>query len=468
MTASASHLVLLPTYNTGPRLCAVVTEVLRTWQPVLVVVDGSTDGSERPMLELAKVEPGLTVLVLPHNSGKGAAVLAGAEAAQARGFTHALVMDADGQHPARSIAEFMDASMGQPDALVFGRPIFPANMPAERRHGRKLSIGLVHFELLGSRIADPLFGFRVYPLARLLAVLGSRHGGRRYDFDTEAAVRLGWAGVPLCNLAAPVRYFSRAEGGVSHFSYLRDNARLVWMHTRLITELLLWRWPAVLGHRRRTRAAGVALALLFVVGVIGRAAETDPLVNPEHRLPPAAPAWGDLIDAFAHHPDIVADFTERRHFSFKKEPVELKGEVRVSATHGLSLHYTAPEVRTVILDAQGVLMRAAAEEQAPPADPHAAAANAALLHILRFDFEALQKDFELYGQRDGEAWTLALVPRTEAQRRTIGRITVSGEAAAVRRIELRRSAKQFIEIIIGPPNAPATAFTVDELKRFFR
>jgi RecB family exonuclease len=91
-----------------------------------------------------------------------------------------------------------------------------------------------------------------------------------------------------------------------------------------------------------------------------------------------------------------------------------------------------------------------------------------LLHILRFDFEALQKDFELYGQRDGEAWTLALVPRTEAQRRTIGRITVSGEAAAVRRIELRRSAKQFIEIIIGPPSASAAAFTVDELKRFFR
>ena len=134
MTASASHLVLLPTYNTGPRLGAVVTEVLRCWQPVLVVVDGSTDGSERPVLELAKVEPGLTVLVLPHNSGKGAAVLAGAEAAQARGFTHALVMDADGQHPAGSIAEFMDASMGQPDALVLGRPIFPANMPAVRRH----------------------------------------------------------------------------------------------------------------------------------------------------------------------------------------------------------------------------------------------------------------------------------------------------------------------------------------------
>jgi glycosyltransferase involved in cell wall biosynthesis len=467
MTPSTSHLVLLPTYNTGPRLSAVVTEVLRCWQPVLVVVDGSTDGSERPLLELAKAEPGLTVLVLPRNSGKGAAVLAGAQAALARGCTHALVMDADGQHPAASIVEFMDASISQPDALVLGRPIFPPNMPAERRHGRKLSNGLVHVELLGAGIADPLFGFRVYPLARLLAVLGPRHGGRRYDFDTEAAVRLGWAGVPLRNLAAPVRYFSRAEGGVSHFSYFRDNASLVWMHTRLLAELLLWRWPAVIGHRRRGRAALVALAWLLVGAANGRTAAPDPLVNPEHRLPSAAPAWTDLIDAFAHHPDVAADFTERRHFSFKKEPVELNGEVRVSATHGLSLHYTLPDDRTVILDARGMLMRAPAGEQTPPADPRAAAANAALLHVLRLDFGALEKDFELYGQREGAAWTLTLVPRTEAQRRTIGRITVSGEAAAVRRIELRRSAKQFIEIIIGPPRAPA-AFTTDEMKRYFR
>ncbi len=467
MTISFTHLVLLPTYNTGPRLREVVEEVLRHWQPVLVVVDGSTDGSELPILELAKTEPTLTVLQLPRNSGKGAAVLAGAQNARLRGFTHALVMDADGQHPASSIGEFMAASLRRPAALILGRPIFPANIPAERLHGRKLSVGLVHFELLGSGVADPLFGFRVYPLAPLLAVLGPRRGGRRYDFDTEAAVRLSWNGVPPYNLDAPVRYFSRAEGGVSHFHYLRDNATLVWMHTRLITELLLWRWPAVLHHRRHWRAVGVSFALLLVCNVLGRAAETDPLVNPEHRLAPASPAWSDLIDAFVHNPDIAADFTERRFFPFKKEPVVLKGEVRVSATHGLSLHYTAPEERTVILDAQGVLIRATAGEKAPPADPRGAAANEALLHILRFDFAALDKDFELYGQRDSATWTLALVPRTEALRRSVGRITVAGEAATIRHIEIHRAAKQAIEIIIEPPR-PSAAFTIDEVKRFFR
>ena len=467
MTTSTSHLVLLPTYNTGPRLRAVVAEVLRHWQPVLVVVDGSDDDSAPGLLAWAETEPALSVLVLPRNRGKGAAVLAGAEAARARGFTHALVMDADGQHPAASIAEFMAASQLQPCALVLGRPIFPANIPRERLHGRKLSVGLVRFELLGAGVDDPLFGFRVYPLEPLLAVLGPRHGGRRYDFDTEAAVRLAWAGVPPHNLAAPVRYFSRAEGGVSHFHYLRDNATLVWMHTRLIAELLLWRWVGVRRHRQHWRSAGIALALLLVGTANLRAADADPLVNAGHRLAPNAPAWSDLIDTFAHSPDTAADFDERRFFPFRKEPVALKGEVRVSKERGLSLHYTAPSERTVILDDQGVLIRAAAGERAPPADPRAAAANEALRHVLRFDFAALEKDFELYGQRDAAAWTLALVPHTEAMRRSVGRITVAGDATTVRHIAIRRSAQQAIEIIIAAPH-PRRPFTADELRRFFR
>lgn len=266
MTTSTTHLVLIPSYNTGPRLLETVEAVLRCWQPVLVVIDGSTDGSERAVLERAQTEPGLTVEVSAQNSGKGAAVLAGAAIARERGFTHALVMDADGQHPAGSIREFMAASERQPGALVLGRPIFPTNIPAERLHGRKLSVAMVRLEILGPGIDDPLFGFRVYPIEPLLSALATGRGswkrlttgGRRYDFDTEAAVRMCWAGVPPVNLRAPVRYFSRAEGGVSHFRYVRDNVTLVCMHTRLIAELLLWRWPALLAHRRRWKERLVA------------------------------------------------------------------------------------------------------------------------------------------------------------------------------------------------------------------
>lgn len=464
---SATHVVLLPTYNTGPRLRDVVAEVLRHWRAVLVVVDGSTDGSEAILAGLARNDPALHVLVQPRNGGKGAAVLAGAQWARERGFTHALVMDADGQHPAASIAEFMAASQARPDALVCGRPVFPANIPRERLHGRKLSIGMVHLELLGRGVDDPLFGFRIYPLAPLLAVLGPRRGGRRYDFDTEAAVRLVWAGVPPLNLAAPVRYFSRAEGGVSHFHYLRDNLTLVGMHTRLVLELVFWRWPALWRHRRAWPAALLALALLR--GGVLRAEEPAPAAAAANAALPslAAVAWSDLVAAFAGNPDITADFTETRRFPFKKEPVALAGEVRVSAPRGLSLHYTAPEERTVILDDQGVLLRLPGGQKAPPADPRAAAANQALLHLLRFDLAGLEKDFELQGRRDGENWELGLDPRTDALRRSVGRITASGVGPTIRHIEIKRTERQIITIAIAPPRA-AAPFTPEELKAYFR
>ncbi len=474
MTVSPTHLVILPTYNTGPRLREVVAEVLRHWQPVLVVVDGSTDGSERELEALAQTEPALTVLTLLVNAGKGAAVLAGAAAARARGFTHGLVMDADGQHPAASIAEFMAASQRQPEAMVLGRPVFPANIPVERLHGRKLSVGLVHFELGGRGIDDPLFGFRVYPLTPLLEILGPRRGGRRYDFDTESAVRMGWAGVPPLNLSAPVRYFSRAEGGVSHFHYVRDNLTLIWMHTRLITELLFLRWPALLRHRRRWRAAGHLVPLVMLGGLLAlaggttaAAAEATPLVSAEHRLDAGAPEWQDLVEAFARKPDTVAAFTERRYFPIRKEPVVLTGKARVVAGRGLSLEYLEPEQHLVIIDGEGLLLRGANGVRTPPADPRARAVNDALLHILKLDFDALARSFALYGRRVGEVWQLALVPQTADLSRAIGQLTVEGAMDVVRRIEIRRSRRQSVEIELATP-MPAEDFTAEELARYFR
>lgn len=255
MTASSSHVVLLPSYNTGPRLREVVAEVLRFWRPVVVVIDGSTDGSERALLELAREHRNLQVILLPRNSGKGAAVLAGMRWAQERGFSHALTMDADGQHMAEYVAQFMEISRRNPEALVLGKPIFPPNIPRERLHGRKISIALVRAAMLGRGIDDPLFGFRVYPIAPVLSLLGPRRTARRYDYDCEAAVRLCWAGVRPLNVPAPVRYFSRADGGVTHFHYLRDNLTLARMHLCLLSEMILFRAPEILRHRRRWRAA---------------------------------------------------------------------------------------------------------------------------------------------------------------------------------------------------------------------
>jgi len=136
---SHSHLVLIPSYNTGTRVLETVRNALAVWQPVWVVVDGSTDGTAEALLALAATDPTLRVFTLPANQGKGAAVLHGLQQADAAGYTHVLTMDADGQHPADRIPEFMAMSIAHPDAVVLGKPVFDASAPALRVGGRKIS-----------------------------------------------------------------------------------------------------------------------------------------------------------------------------------------------------------------------------------------------------------------------------------------------------------------------------------------
>ena len=237
--ASSTHLVIIPSYNPGPNVVATVRAARAQWTPVWVVVDGSSDGSAEMLQALAATDDGLQVIVLPENRGKGAAVLEGITRAAAAGFTHALTMDSDGQHPADLIPAFMAASQADPGAMVLGKPVFGPEAPALRVNGRKVSNGWANLETLWMGIGDSLYGFRVYPIAPLMKIMRKNHFMRRFDFDPEAVVRLCWAGVRPCNFDAPVRYLSAEEGGVSHFKYLRDNTLLTWMHTRLFLGFLL-------------------------------------------------------------------------------------------------------------------------------------------------------------------------------------------------------------------------------------
>lgn len=248
--ASATHLVLIPSYNPGVKVDETVRGALAQWAPVWVVVDGSTDGSAARLQAMAEGDDRLRVLVLPRNVGKGAAVLHGIELAAAQGFTHALTMDSDGQHPAHLIPDFMAASQAQPAAMVLGVPVFAADAPRLRVNGRKVSNGWADLETLWAGIGDSLFGFRVYPIAPLREVMAGQRWMRRFDFDPEAVVRMCWRGVKPINLPATVRYFRPDEGGVSHFNYLRDNLLLSWMHGRLLLGFLL-RLPLLIARRIR-------------------------------------------------------------------------------------------------------------------------------------------------------------------------------------------------------------------------
>ncbi|MDQ6621321.1 MAG: glycosyltransferase family 2 protein [Pseudomonadota bacterium] len=250
---SRTHLVLIPSFNPGAKVYDTVREARRFWAPVWVVVDGSTDGTLEGLRALKRQDPDLRILVLQRNMGKGSAVLAGISAAAEQGFTHALTMDSDGQHPAASIPEFMQASVMSPRAVILGVPVFDASAPALRVKGRKISNWWANLETVGLGLGDSLYGFRVYPIAELASVMKRQRWMRRFDFDPEAAVRLVWRGVRPINIPAPVKYLTVEDGGVSHFNYFRDNVLLTWMHLRLLTGFVI-RLPMLLARKRQARS----------------------------------------------------------------------------------------------------------------------------------------------------------------------------------------------------------------------
>ncbi|MFZ0789612.1 MAG: glycosyltransferase family 2 protein [Chromatiaceae bacterium] len=247
-TGHDAQLVLIPSYNPGPKVYETVAAARRYWPQVWVVVDGSTDGTAQGLGELARRDTGLRVLVLGRNQGKGSAVRHGLEAAEAAGVTHVLTLDSDGQHPAQCIPAFMAAARANPGCMILGKPVFDSSAPRLRVRGRRVSNAWVNLETLWIGIGDSLFGFRVYPVKPLLALMRRQRWMRRFDFDPEAVVRLAWLGVRPINIDAPVSYPSTEQGGVSHFRYWRDNALLTWMHGRLFVGFL-WRLPMLLWRR---------------------------------------------------------------------------------------------------------------------------------------------------------------------------------------------------------------------------
>jgi glycosyltransferase involved in cell wall biosynthesis len=227
--------ILVPTYNNRDTVADVVGRCIALGLPVLVVDDGSTDGSGR---EASRA--GAEVVTHPANLGKGSALLTGWAAAAERGFSHAVTVDADAQHPPEEIPALLEVMHAEPDALVVGnRDMQSENVPRSSRIGRATSdfmlwVAASH-ELAGER-PDSQCGFRIYPLRHVLA-LGMT--GRRYEFEMEILVRTAWHGVPIRARNVRVHYPSPEER-VSHFHKWKDNARIVGIYTRLLLTRLVW------------------------------------------------------------------------------------------------------------------------------------------------------------------------------------------------------------------------------------
>ncbi len=248
--------IVIPIYNNHDTIGDVVDRLAHVQVPCIVVNDGSNEQTRQVLRELEESRSWVEVVHRDDNGGKGAAVKTGLLHASSQGFSHALQVDADGQHQLEDVPAFLQEAREHRDALVLGAPVFGSDVPKSRLYGRMISRFWVWVETLSKAIKDPLFGFRVYPLQSAQALLASTRMGDRMDFDPEIAVRMYWHGVPIRNLDTEVIY---PEDGISNFKMVADNLRISWLHTRLVLGMLL-RIPRLLRLRRRAKAAAKSQA----------------------------------------------------------------------------------------------------------------------------------------------------------------------------------------------------------------
>ncbi|WP_028113527.1 glycosyltransferase family 2 protein [Ferrimonas kyonanensis] len=241
--------LLIPHYNHGQQLAPVLERLAAMALPCVVVDDGSSAEELAAVEALAARHDWVTLVRRPVNGGKGAAVKTGILWARQQGFSHAVQVDADGQHDLDDLPQLLSLSKRQPDAVVTGIPRYDESVPRHRYLARYLTHVWVWVETLSLELKDTMCGFRVYPVAAVANVIEQQRVGDRMDFDPEILVRLFWQGTPIIQQPTSVIY---PEQGRSHFRALEDNWLISCMHTRLVFGML-WRLPSLLFRKRRRK-----------------------------------------------------------------------------------------------------------------------------------------------------------------------------------------------------------------------
>ncbi len=244
------YCLLIPHYNHEVQFIAFLPRVLQLNIPCVIVDDGSDEDSVLKLKAFISDKPNIHFFQHTENRGKGAAVKTGFSYARFLGFTHAIQIDADGQHCVEDIERFISASKTEPDKIICGKPVFDDSVPKVRLYGRKVTDFWVALETLSCKIKDSLCGFRVYPLSECEYILDNYFVGSRMDFDTEMLVKAIWANVGATFIDTKVIY---PEVSVSHFKYLRDNVLLIRLHSRLMIGMVL-RLPLLLFRALKKRA----------------------------------------------------------------------------------------------------------------------------------------------------------------------------------------------------------------------
>ncbi len=214
MASGFNPCVLIPTHNHFLALPRILDQLAARGLPVLIIDDGSHDKAAYHIAEAVRSASNVDLHRLEINQGKGAAVLAGFGLAQERGYTHALQLDADGQHDIEAVDSFVATGRAHPDAVIAGHPVFDETIPLGRKVGRWITDFWVIIHTHSFEITDSMCGFRLYPLGAALAVARSANIGRRMDFDTDMIVRLFWQETAI--IMQPIRV-TYPHGNTSNF-----------------------------------------------------------------------------------------------------------------------------------------------------------------------------------------------------------------------------------------------------------
>lgn len=233
---------VIPNYNHHLVIEATVDTLVGFDLPILIVDDGSNLQTQSILTSIDNKYAQVILIRREKNGGKGAAVQTGLEKAFQLGWSHALQVDADGQHDLNDVQRLLDTSMAHPLALISGQPVYDESISKGRYYGRFITHFWVYLETLSTDIKDSMCGFRVYPLQSYHLLTQKTRLGNKMDFDIEVMVKMHWSDVPIKFVSTKVHY---PENGLSHFNVFDDNVLISLMHSRLFFGMLI-RLPTIL------------------------------------------------------------------------------------------------------------------------------------------------------------------------------------------------------------------------------
>jgi predicted LPLAT superfamily acyltransferase len=363
--------VIIPTFNHGQPLSRTLEAVSLFGLPIFVVDDGS-DEADRLLVTSACDRFNANMISLSVNQGKGGAMIEGFRVAHAAGFSHAVQIDADGQHEADDIRKLLDAMTEAPTALIAGQPVFDASVPRSRLYGRRLTNTCVAIETLSTSMPDAMCGFRIYPIQACMELIESIALTRRMDFDIEILVRLAWRGVPIIGVPTRVKYFA---DGISNFRMLRDNWLITRLHILLFFGMLI-RVPTILSGRQRIarlhwsrigeRGGAIGMRVIFAIyRLLGRKAFGTVLIPvmsyfyiTAKGARKASSQYLRLVRARSlelHRPSAERKLTSFQHFLSFGDAVLDKGAMWANAFDGADIEFDDPAMyERIRSDARGV------------------------------------------------------------------------------------------------------------------